>query len=380
VIRLANLSRQHQSLREEIEPALREILLSGEFVLGEPVAQFEEAFARYCGAEFAVGVNSGTSALHLALLAAGISAGDEVITTPFTFVATAAAIAYIGARPVFVDISPDNFTIDPSRIAGAITSRTRAIVPVHLYGHAADMDPILEVARANNLAVIEDACQAQGALYRNQRVGCLGDAGCFSFYPAKNLGACGEGGLMVTRHASWARKARSWRTWGTDAEDQALTRGYNYRMDAFQGAVLSIKLRQLDHWNAIRRRHAELYCESIAGPSLQAPPVASWAQHVFHIFAVRTRDRGGAQAAFEKRGIETRVHYPMPIHLMDRFRDLGYVAGDFPHAEQAAREVLSIPVHPELGDGEVATVAEALRVVSLENKTSSVSVLSSSNL
>lgn len=359
MISLVNLARQHEGLRHEIEPALGRVLASGEFALGRAVAQFEEAFAAYCGAGFGVGVNSGTSALRLALLAAGVGAGDEVITTAFTFVATAAAIVDAGARPVLVDIRPDTLTIDPQQIAEAITARTRAIVPVHLYGYPADMDPILEIARKHGLAVIEDAAQAHGAEYKGRRAGSLGDAACFSFYPTKNLGACGEGGMIVTRHAEWAQTARGLRNWSDTA------RSSNYRMDGFQGAVLGVKLPHLDAWNDARRSLADRYRASICPSHPPAPAAQSWARPVFHIFAVRTPQREAAMAAFSGHGIETRIHYPVPIHAMERFRDLGYPEGRFPQAEKAAREVLSIPIYPELADGEVGAITEALREISL---------------
>ncbi len=359
MIRLAELARQHAPLRQEIEEALREVVESATFVLGPRVAQFEEEFAGYCGARHGVGVNSGTSALYLALLAAGIGSGDEVITTPFSFVATAAAIAHTGARPVFADISPDSFTINPDCIETRITPRTKAIVPVHLYGHTADMDPILQIAQRHNLVVIEDAAQAHGAEYKGCRAGVLGDAASFSFYPSKNLGACGEAGMVVTNRQDWAERIRQLRNWGEAGAS-------NYRMDALQGAVLSIKLRRLDEWNSVRRRFAECYCRSFTGPMLQAPVTQIWATHVFHIFPVRARRRDSAQAAFRERGIETRAHYPVPLHRMPRFAGLGYANGDFPEAERAAREILSIPIHPELDAGEIGEVCEALRAISME--------------
>jgi dTDP-4-amino-4,6-dideoxygalactose transaminase len=369
LIPLVDLSRPHELLRAELEARLSRILASGEFVLGKDVAKFEQAFAVYCGSAFAIGVNSGTSALHLALLAAGVGPGDEVITTAFTFTATAAAIRYTGARPVLADIDPDTFTIDPAQIESAITPHTRVILPVHLYGHPADMDPILDIARRRGLAVIEDAAQAHGAEYKGRRVGGLGDAACFSFYPSKNLGACGEAGIVVTNRADWAANVRSLRDWGGAGSTSGIVPGFNYRMEAFQGAVLAVKLRYLDQWNATRQSIASRYCSQAGGGgALRLPITKPWARHVYHIFAVRAVHRDAVMAAFHDRGIETRVHYPTPIHLMDRFRDLGYSVGDFPNAERAAREVISIPVHPHLDAAEIAAVAEALRAISFDAK------------
>jgi dTDP-4-amino-4,6-dideoxygalactose transaminase len=363
VIPFADLARQHALLRRELDPVIADVMARGEFVLGRPVAEFEEAFAAYCGARSGIGVNSGTSALHLALLAAGIGPGHEVITAAFTFVATAAAIAYTGARPVLVDIAPESFTIDAARIEAAITPRTRAIVPIHLYGHPADMDPILDLARGRGLAVIEDAAQAHGAEYKGRPVGSLGDLGCFSFYPSKNLGACGEAGMVVTSDPAHARRVRMLRDWGQTTPGRHLARGFNYRMESVQAAVLGVKLRYLDRWNVARRAHAARYNAAIAGPGLEAPRSMAWARHVYHIYAVRARHRAATQEVLRRRGVDTRVHYPTPIHLTEAWTDLGYRLGDFPHAERAASEVLSIPVYPELTSAQVDAVAAALRVV-----------------
>lgn len=364
MIPFADLVTQHARLWPELQPAIAGVVARGEFVLGPAVAEFEAAFASYCDAPHAIGVNSGTSALQLALLAAGVGPGDEVITTAYSFVATVAAIAYTGARPVLVDIRPDSHTIDPARLEAAITPRTRAIVPVHLYGHPADLDPILSLAKARGLAVIEDAAQAHGARYRGRRVGGIGDAGCFSFYPSKNLGACGEGGLVVTRNAAWARTIRMLRDWGQEEPYRHRVKGFNYRMDGIQGAVLAVKLRHLDAWNATRRANAACYDAAAAGPALAAPRPAAWAEPVYHIYALRARQRDAAREEFRRRGIETRVHYPAPIHLLEAWRDLGHRRGDFPLAERAAGQVLSVPVHPELSPAQRDTIAQAIRDIS----------------
>ena len=365
MICFADLATQHARIRPELDAAIAGVLDRSEFVLGRAVAEFEAAFATYCGTAAAVGLNSGTSALHLALLATGVGPGDEVITTAFTFVATVAAIGYTGARPVLVDISPDSFTIDPGQIEAAITPRTRAILPVHLYGQAADMDPILDIARRHRLTVVEDACQAHGAEYRGRRVGSLGDAGCFSFYPSKNLGACGEGGMLVASNPDILRQVRLLRDWGRSS-CQHLVQGFNYRMDGIQGAVLGVKLCHLDAWNACRRANAARYGAAIRGPALRAPQAMSWGRHVYHVYAVRANRREEAQGAFLARGIETRVHYPIPVHLLEAWRHLGLNEGDLPEAERAAHEVLSIPVHPELSSEAVEQVVDALRTISDE--------------
>lgn len=364
MIRFSDLTTQNARLRTELDVAMASVIDRSDFILGSAVARFEMEFARYCGTPSAVGVNSGTSALHLAFLAAGVCPGDEVITTAFTFVATVAAISYTGAKPVLVDISPESFTIDPDQIESAITPRTRAIVPVHLYGQAADMDPILDIARRHRLAVIEDACQAHGATYRGRRVGSLGDAGCFSFYPSKNLGACGEGGMVVTSDPEIARQVRSLRDWGQLTPYRHAAQGFNYRMEGIQGAVLSVKLRYLEEWNTTRRANATRYDAALCGSKVQAPAVMPWAEHVYHVYAARSTARTEVQKALLRRGIETRIHYPEPIHLLEAWAGLGLHRGDFPEAERAASEVFSIPIHPELTVVQLDKVIESLTAVS----------------
>jgi len=359
VIPFANLAKQHARLRDELAPVVADVLASGEFVLGPHVARFEAAFARYTGAAHAIGVNSGTSALHLALLAAGVGAGDEVIVPAFSFAATAAAVGYTGARPAFVDIDPATFTIDPALIEAAISPRTRAIVPVHLYGHPAAMDAILAIARDRDLRVIEDAAQAHGASWRGRHAGTLGDAGCFSFYPSKNLGAAGEGGMVVTGRAEWAERIRALRNWGSDPLSPA-TAGFNYRMDAVQAAILRVKLGHLDAWNEARRAHAAAYDAALAGTGLRPHAPSPEVRHARHIYVVRSGGRDALRQSLRQAGIESRVHYPVPLHLLDAWRALGHRAGSYPHAERAAREVVSIPVHPELEPHEVECIAATL--------------------
>jgi len=356
-----DLKAQYQSIKPEIDAAIARVLDSCQFALGAEVAAFEQDFAAYCGASECIALNSGTSALHLALLAAGIGPGDEVITVPYTFVASVAAILYAGARPVLVDIEPRSFTLDPALIEGAISARTKAILPVHLYGQAADMDPIMDNARRHGLIVIEDAAQAHGAKYKGRPVGSIGDLACFSFYPGKNLGAYGEGGAVTTSNPEYGRTVRMLRDWGQDRKYHHVLRGYNYRMEGFQGAVLGVKLRHLDHWTEARRRIAAQYNELLAHSDVETPSEMSWAQHVYHVYTVRSADRDGLQAALASEGIQTGIHYPIPVHMQPAYADLGYGPGAFPQAESAAREVLSLPLYPELSSQAVAQVAAAVR-------------------
>jgi dTDP-4-amino-4,6-dideoxygalactose transaminase/acetyltransferase-like isoleucine patch superfamily enzyme len=358
-----DLKAQHRALRNEIRDAVDRVVDSSVFALGESVAAFERAFAAYCGATHGVGVNSGASALHLALLAAGVDPGDEVITVPFTFVATVAAIQYVGARPVLVDIDPTTYTMDVERLAAAITPRTKAIIPVHLYGQPADMDPILDIARRHGVVVIEDAAQAHGAQYKGRRAGSIGQLGCFSFYPAKNLGACGEAGMVVTNDPEYARRIRILRDWGQAEKYVHALRGYNFRMDAIQGAILGVKLGHLDTWIRQRQAHAARYDRLLEDSEVRTPSVGSSRSHVYHIYAVRVAERERVRRALQERGIHTGIHYPIPVHLQPAYTDLGYGPGDFPCSEMAAREVLSLPLFPELSDSQVDRVVTGLREV-----------------
>ncbi len=361
MIPFVDLKAQYHSIKDEIDAAIARVLENSQFVLGKEVAAFEEEFAAYCRTKFAIGVNSGTSALHLALLAAGIGAGDEVITVPFTFVATVAAILYTGARPVFVDIDLRSFTIDVGQIEKAITPRTKAILPVHLYGQSADMDPILTIARRHNLVVIEDAAQAHGAEYKGRRVGGIGDLGCFSFYPGKNLGAYGEGGMVVSNNPDYDRTIRMLRDWGQERKYHHVLKGYNYRMEGLQGAILRVKLRHLEKWTDARRVHAALYNKLLVQSGVQMPEELSYARHVYHIYAVRTPHREVLQQTLHKQGIQTGIHYPVPAHLLEAYADLGGQPGDFHCSEQSASEVLSLPMYAELTDAQIKIVSAALR-------------------
>jgi dTDP-4-amino-4,6-dideoxygalactose transaminase len=356
-----DLKAQYQSIKPEIDAAIARVLDSCQFVLGPEVAEFEQDFATYCGASGCIALNSGTSALHLALLAAGVGPGDEVITVPFTFVASVAAVTYTGARPVLVDIDSRSFTMDPTAIEAAITPRTKAILPVHLYGQPADMDPIMEVARRHGLVVIEDAAQAHGAKYKGRAVGSIGDMACFSFYPGKNLGAYGEGGAVTTNNTDYARTIRMLRDWGQDRKYHHVLRGFNYRMEGFQGAILKVKLRHLERWTEARRKVVRLYNELLANSGVETPLEMPWAGHVYHVYTLRTDDRDALQAALQAEGIQTGIHYPVPAHLQPAYADLGYGRGDFPRSEAAAEQVLSLPLYPELSSEAVAEVAGAVK-------------------
>lgn len=361
MIPFVDLKAQYLSIKDEISTAISHVLETTQFVLGEEVAAFEKEFAAYCDADYGIAVNTGTSALHLALLAAGIGPGDEVITVPFTFIATVAAICYTGATPVFVDIDPASYTIDVSKIEAAITEKTKAILPVHLYGQPADMEPIVEIARRHGLTVIEDAAQAHRAEYKGQRVGSIGDLGCFSFYPGKNLGAYGEGGMVVTNNPQHNRTLRMLRDWGQEQRYHHVLKGYNYRMEGLQGAILRVKLRYLDKWTDARRTHAAQYNQLLANLGVQTPQVMSYSYHAYHVYVVRSPQRNLLQQSLYEQGIQSGIHYPIPVHLQPAYNDLGYKAGDFPVTELAANEVLSLPMYAELAQADVETICSAVR-------------------
>ncbi len=360
-----DLVAQQRGIRAELHAAVTQVLDSGNYVLGERVAEFETAFADHCGVRHAVAVNTGTSALHLALLAASIGPGDEVVTVPMTFVATVAAVLYAGATPRFVDVDPVTWTMDPDALKRALTPRTKAIMPVHLHGRLADMTAIRAIADAAGIPVIEDAAQAHGAEQDGRRAGAHGTLGCFSFYPGKNLGACGEGGALVTDRDDLAARARMLRDWGQSERYCHTLRGFNYRMDAIQGAVLNVKLRHLDQWTARRRAVARAYEDALAATPIQrAAPAGD--DHVWHVYAVRVRDRDAVRQELTARGIMTGIHYPVPVHLQPAYADLGYGAGDFPVSEQLAREFLSLPIYPELTGPQIDAVCDALRATVME--------------
>lgn len=356
-----DLKAQMRPLRGEIDTAIARTLDNCSFCLGPDVVQFEKDFARYCGAKDCVAMNSGTSALHIAMLLLGVGQWDEVITTPTTFVATSWGVSYVGARPVYVDIEDATFNLDPKRIEKAITPRTKAIVPVHLYGHPVDLDPILEIGRKHGLPVVEDAAQSHAATYKGRRVGTFGEISCFSFYPGKNLGAYGEGGALVTNNAAFAARARALREHGSTQRYYYDEVGFNYRMEGIQGAVLGVKLKHLDAWTAARRRVAARYHELLKSTPLQLPLEADYAESAYHLYVVRHPKRDGLKQHLEANKIGCALHYPLPLHLQKCYANLGYKEGDFPVAEKAARECLSLPIYPELTDAQVERVAQVVR-------------------
>jgi len=359
-IPLVDLKAQYLSIKDEIDAAIQRCIDRATFILGPEVAAFEEEFAAFCGVRHAVGVDSGTAALHLALRILGVGPGDEVVTTAYTFIATAEVVSLVGARPVFVDIDPRTYNMDPAKLEEAITPRTRAIIAVHLAGQPADMDPILDVARRHGLPVIEDAAQAHGATYRGRPVGTMGDLACFSFYPGKNLGCYGDGGALVTDRDDYADQARLLRDHGRRSKYEHLVTGYGYRLDALQAAILRAKLPHLREWNERRRAHAAAYAELLRLLGVGLPQELPGARSVYHLYVVRVPARDQVFASMRERGIGVGIHYPIPLHLQPVYRDLGYREGDFPEAERAAREVLSLPMYPELTRAQMERVAAAL--------------------
>ncbi|MBM3130851.1 MAG: DegT/DnrJ/EryC1/StrS family aminotransferase [Chloroflexi bacterium] len=358
---LVDLQAQYAAIKPEIDAAIQRVIGNTSFILGKEVSEFEKNFAAFCRAKHCVGLDSGTAALHLALLLCDVKLGDEVITTTHTFVATAESISVIGARPVLVDIDPRTYNLDPRAVERAITPRTRAIIPVHLYGQPAEMDPILEIARQHHVRVIEDAAQAHGAEYRGKRAGSMGDLACFSFFPSKNLGAYGDAGALVTNDDDLAARARLLRDHGRRDKYEHLVVGYGYRLDALQAAILGAKLTHLDAWNVRRRAIADYYTELLTNSKVVPPYVPPHISPVYHIYAIRSKTRDALKQHLKARGIETGIHYPIPLHLQPVYANLGYARGDFPNAEQAANEELSLPMYPELTDAHVGMIADAVK-------------------
>ena len=358
MIPFLDLKTQYLGIKQEIDQAVLSVLDSTQFILGKDVETFEGAFAKYCGAQHAVAVNSGTSALHLALLAAGVKAGDEVITVSSTFVATVASVLYTGAIPVLVDVDPESYTMDPSKIEKVITPRTKVILPVHLYGQPADMDAILTIARKHSLVVIEDAAQAHGAEYKGRRVGGIGDLGCFSFYPGKNLGAYGEGGAILTNNPKYDQALRLLRDWGQEGKANHIKKGYNYRMDGIQGAILNVKLLHLDEWTEKRRTVATHYNSLLVNSGLDTPIVKPYVnRHVYHIYPVLAGNRQQICKRLEEAEIQFGIHYRTPVHLLPAYQDMGYKKGDLPVSEEIAAQEISLPIYPEMTEESIEMVA-----------------------
>lgn len=365
-IPLVDLKAQYSSIEDEIGQAIAKVIHSSQFILGDEVEAFEKEIASYLGTDYAVGVASGTDALQLALLACGIKPGDEVITTPFTFIATAEAITQCNAKPVFVDINPKTYNIAPEKIEPKVTKKTRAIIPVHLYGQPADMDPVLELGKKYNLKVIEDCAQALGAEYKGRRVGSLGDAGCLSFFPSKVLGAYGDGGMVVTSSPECAERTNLLRNHGCREKYQHLVPGFNSRLDSLQAAILQVKLRHLPKWIEQRRQKASLYSQLLGEiEDIEPPYTAPYARHIFNYYTIRVKNpkvnRDKVREYLSSQGIATAIYYPLSLHLQEVYKSLAHKVGDFPESERAQQEVLSLPMYPELNEGQIEEITQAIR-------------------
>jgi dTDP-4-amino-4,6-dideoxygalactose transaminase len=356
-----DLQAQYASIEDEVDAAMKGVLKRSDFILGQELELFEHDFADYIGTRFAIGVDSGMSALTLILKGLGIGKGDEVITSANTFIATALTISAVGATPVLVDVDPETFTLDLERLEAAITPSTKAIMPVHLFGHPEDMEPIMDIANRHGLFVVEDACQSHGARYKGKMTGSFGIAAAYSFYPAKNLGAYGDGGMIVTDDPALCDSISLLRNYGQTAKYHHAVQGYNNRLDTLQAAVLRVKLRYLDEWNAARRRHADLYNQLLAGMGVSIPPCMPEVEPVWHLYAIRTDHRDELRGFLQERGISTGIHYPIPIHLQPAYQDLGLKEGDFPVSERDALRMLSLPMFAEMTDEQVRYVGAAIK-------------------
>ncbi len=370
VVPFIDLTRQYKEIEGELLSASKRVFEKGRFILGEEVSVFEEEFAHYCGVAYGVGVGSGTDALYLALRAAGVGEGDEVITVAHTFISTALAISFAGATPIFVDVDPYTYTMDPNDLDRLLKNRKRkegrhskikAVLPVHLYGHPAEMEEIMDIADRYHLAVIEDACQAHGAVYQGRKVGSFGPLGCFSFYPTKNLGGYGDGGMVITNHKKLYEDLKLFRCYGEKKKYHHILKGGNNRLDEVQAAFLRVKLRYLDRWNEERRRKALIYKRMLEGSGVICPIEKEQVRHVYHLFVIRTKKRNALQAFLKEKGIETLIHYPIPIHLQKAYKELGYQKGNLPLTENMSREVLSLPFSPEITESEIEEVTNQIR-------------------
>ena len=356
------LKKQYNELKDELKEPMEKVLMSGGFILGEDVGLFEKEFAEYCGVKYGIGANSGTDALFLACLASGIGKGDEVITPAYTYIATSLGISMAGAKPVFVDTEEKTYCIDVTKIEKAITKKTRAILLVHLYGHPADMDPIMQIAKKHKLKVIEDCAQAHGALYKDKKAGSFGDAACFSFYPTKNLGAFGDGGMVVTNSEEIRDKIILLHDYGRKGRYENIIKGYNSRLDTLQAAVLRVKLKHLDEWNGKRIKNAALYTKLFKESKLDIilPSEADYARHIYHQYAIRVKNRKEAMEKLADKGVRTLIHYPIPVHLQECYKELKYKKGAFPVAEKCCEEIMSLPMYPELTEEEIRYVVDVI--------------------
>ena len=360
-IQMVDLKAQYHAIEDEIDAKIKEIIHSSHFIIGNNVTEFEKEIAAYYATKHAIGVASGTDALHLAILACGIGKGDEVITTPFTFIATAEAITYTGARPVFVDIDEKTFNIDVKKIRKAITKKTKAILPVHLFGLSADMEKIKELAAEYKLKIIEDCAQSFGAVYKGKKTGAIGDAGCFSFFPSKNLGCYGDGGMVITNDDNMAEKIGILRNHGQKVRYYHSVIGYNSRLDEIQAGILRIKLKRIDEYNKKRRENARLYTEKLKGVNIITPSEPDGYYHVFHQFSIRTSKRDSILNGLTEAGIASAIYYPVPLHLQESYKDLGYKKGDFPVSEAVASDIISLPMYPELTAGQIDEVCKTIK-------------------
>lgn len=364
-----DLKKQYKSIQSKIDFVIKQTLSNSSFILGKNLEEFENQFAKYIGVDYTIGVNSGTDALLLSLIALGIKKDDEIITVPNSFVATTLAITNLGAKPIFVDIDSKTYNIDVNQIEKNITNKTKAILPVHLYGHPAEMNKILEIAKKYNLKVIEDACQAHGALYNGKKVGSFGDLACFSFYPTKNLGAYGDAGIITTNNKELANKLKMLRNYGQTKKYYYEIRGINTRLDEIQAAILNVKLKYLDKWNEKRIKNANLYTSLLKNIPEISLPISQDSKHVFYSYIIRTENRDQLQKYLEENGILTLIHFPIPLHLQKVHKNLGYKLNDFPITEKYANEILSLPMFPELTKSEIKYIAEKIKEFINKNKT-----------
>ncbi len=368
-IPFVDLSLQYREIEKDMNLAFKKLIKRGDFILGEDVVNFEKEFAAYCGVKFGLGVNSGTDALYLALRSLNIGIGDEVIVPAFTYIATAFAVTYTGAKPVFVDVEPDTYNIDTAKISKAVTKKTKAIIPVHLYGLASDMQPIMNIASKFGLKVIEDAAQAHGVKYKYPngkivKVGSIGDVGCFSFYPTKNLGAFGDGGMITTNNEGIYKKLFKLRDYGRKSRYEHVSLGYNSRLDSMQAIILSTKLKHIDRWNSMRRKCAGIYNANFKGiDEVITPKEAVYSSHIYHVYAARVKNRDNVVPILQKKGIGVLVHYPIPLHLQEVYKSLGYHKGDFPVAEEISGEVMSLPMYPHLKEEQIKFVCDGIKRV-----------------